>query len=82
MFLLQVYIIIIEKKEGYFMIILSIFDPILDFLKPITDFFKETWYDINAFLLRYMPQDVLNIIIFGILVAIILIVVLAIVNKN
>lgn len=64
------------------MMMLNVFTPIIDFFKPITDTVKEVWYDINSFLLRYMPQDVLNILIFGIIVAIILIVVLAIVNKN
>ena len=82
LFLLQVYIIINLKKEDGFMIMLSVFTPIFEFFKPITNFFKELWYDINSFLLRYMPQDVLNILMFGIVVAIILIVVLAIVNKN
>lgn len=64
------------------MIILSMFDPIIDFFKPIITFFKDIWNDINSFLLQYLSQDVLNIFIFGILVAVILIVVLAIINRN
>ena len=64
------------------MLMLNVFDPILDFFEPIITFFKELWYDINSFFLQYMPQNVLNIIVFGILIAMILIIVLAIVNKN
>ena len=60
----------------------SIWTDIQDFFRPITDFFIDLWNSIRDFLLQYMSQDVLTILIFGIVVAIILIVVLAIMNKN
>ena len=62
--------------------ILSIWTDIQDFFRPVTDFFTDLWNSIRDFLLQYMSQDVLTILIFGIVVAIILIVVLAIMNKN
>ena len=78
--LLQVYIIML-KKESDFMI-LNVWDDIMIFFDPIIDFFKELWTTIQDFLLQYMSQDVLNILIFGIVVAIVLIVILAIINKD
>lgn len=62
--------------------ILNIWDDTVDFFEPIITFFKNIWNDINTFLLQYMSQDVLNIFVFGIIVAIILFVVLAIINKK
>jgi len=64
------------------MIILDFFEPITEFFEPIISSFKDIWNDITSFLLKYMSQDVLNILVFGILIAIILIIVLAIMNKN
>ena len=77
---MQVYIIML-KKESDFMI-LNVWDDIMIFFDPIIDFFKELWTTIQDFLLQYMSQDVLNILIFGIVVAIVLIVILAIINKD
>ncbi len=62
--------------------ILSIWTDIQEFFRPITDFFGDLWNSIRDFFLQYMSEDVLTILIFGILVAIILIVVLAIMNRN
>ncbi len=64
------------------MLILDFLDTINDFFRPVISFFQEFWNQIRAFLLQYMPGDVINILVFGILVAIILIVVLAIVNQK
>lgn len=62
--------------------ILSIWTDIQDFFRPVTDFFIDSWNSIRDFLLQYMSQDVLSVLVFGIVVAIILIVVLAIMNRN
>lgn len=65
-----------------YLMILSIWTDIQDFFRPVTDFFTDLWNSIRDFLLQYMSQDVLTILIFGIVVAIILIIVLAIMNKS
>ena len=62
--------------------ILSIWTDIQDFFRPITDFFTDLWNYIHDFLLQYMSQDVLTVLVFGIVVAIILIIVLAVMNRN
>lgn len=64
------------------MMILDIWQDTLDFFEPIVTFFKNIWNDINTFLLQYMSQDVLNIFVFGILIAIILFVILAVMNRK
>ena len=64
------------------MLILDILDTINDFFKPVISFFQGIWDQIRNFLLQYMPGDVINILVFGILIAISLIVVLAIVNRK
>ena len=64
------------------MLNLDILDAASDFFHPIISFFQGIWDQIRSFLLQYMPGDVINIFIFGILIAIILIVVLAIVNRR
>lgn len=63
-------------------ILTDLWDTFLDFIEPLTSFLKETWSDLNTFLLKYMSQDVMNILAFGIVVAIILIVVLAVINNK
>lgn len=63
-------------------ILVDLWDTFLDFIEPLTSFFKEAWQDINSFLLRFMSQDVLNILAFGIIIAILLIVVLAVMNNK
>ena len=65
-----------------YLMILSIWTDIQDFFRPITDFFTDLWNSIRDFLLQYMSQDVLSVLVFGIVVAIILIIVLAIMNRN
>ncbi len=62
--------------------IINIWDDITIFFKPVIDFFKDLWTTMQDFLLQYMSQDVLNILIFGIVVAIILIIILAIINRE
>ena len=64
------------------MLILDVLSDITDFLEPVITFFKNIWNAFQNFFLQYMSQDVLTILIFGIVVAIILIVVLAIMNRN
>ncbi len=64
------------------MIVLNVLEPIIEFFEPVISFFKDIWNDIHSFLLQYMSQDVFNIFVFGILVAIALIIVLAIMNRN
>ena len=65
-----------------YLMILSIWTDIQDFFRPITDFFTDLWNSIRDFLLQYMSQDVLTVLVFGIVVAIILIIVLAVMNRN
>ena len=64
------------------MLVLDILDTINDFFRPVISFFQGIWDQIRNFLLQYMPGDVINILVFGILIAISLIVVLAIVNRK
>ena len=64
------------------MLVLDFLDTINDFFKPVISFFQGIWDQIRNFLLQYMPGDVINILVFGVLIAIILIVVLAIVNRR
>ena len=65
-----------------YLMILSIWTDIQDFFRPVTDFFTDLWNSIRDFLLQYMSQDVLTVLVFGIVVAIILIIVLAVMNRN
>ncbi len=64
------------------MIIANILDDVLDFFSPVIDLFKDLWTDISNFFLQYMSQNVFNILVFGIVVAIILIIVLAVINRD
>lgn len=64
------------------MIILNIFDTFLEFINPIMEFFKDLWFDFSSFFLQYLSEDVFNILVFGILIAIALIIVLAIINNR
>jgi len=68
------------------MIILNFFNDFLnalsEFIDPIVSTVKDLWYDFSSFFLRYMSEDVFNILVFGILIAIILIIVLAVMNRN
>ena len=64
------------------MIIANILDDVLDFFSPVIDLFKDLWTDISNFFLQYMSQNVCNILVFGIVVAIILIIVLAVINRD
>lgn len=63
-------------------IVTDLWETFLDFVNPVVSFFKDLWNDINSFLLKYIPQDALNIIVVGVIIAIILVVVLAIVNNK
>jgi len=60
----------------------DIWEDTVDFFDPIIQFFKDLWNNINHFLLQYMSQDVLNVLVFGIVITFILIIVLAIMNRN
>ena len=64
------------------MIIANVLDDLLDFFAPVIDLFKDLWTDISNFFLQYMSQNVFNILVFGIVVAIILIIVLAVINRD
>ncbi len=64
------------------MLSLDFLESINTFLEPIFNFFKEIWNNIQGFLVQYMPEDVVNVLIYGIIVAIILIIVLAVINKR
>ena len=61
---------------------LDILSDISEFFDPVIKFFQDLWTNIENFLLEYMSKDVLNVLIFGILIAIILIIVLAIMNRD
>ena len=62
--------------------ILNIFDDLQDFFSPVVDFFVNIWHSIQDFFLQYMSQGAFNIFIFISIVAIILFVVLAIINRD
>ncbi len=64
------------------MYFLDIASSINEFFDPVISFFKEIWGNIQHFLLQYMSSDVLNILVFGILIAVVLIIVLAVVNRK
>jgi len=68
------------------MLILNIFtdlwETFLEFIDPIVSFFKDIWNDTSNFLLRYMPQDALNILTVGIIITILLIIVIAVINNR
>lgn len=64
------------------MMILDFASDAKEFFSPLLDLMKDLWSNINGFLLQYMPQNVASILIYGILIAIALIIVLAIMNKN
>ena len=64
------------------MMILNLKDELLNFLEPIVDFFKYVWQDIQNFCLQYMSQDVFNILIFALIIGMIMLVALAIINRD
>ena len=64
------------------MMILNLKDELLNFLEPIVDFFKSVWQDIQNFCLQYMSQDVFNIFIFALIISMIMLVALAIINRD
>lgn len=64
------------------MMILNLKDELLNFLEPIVDFFKSVWQDIQNFCLQYMSQDVFNIFIFVLIIGMIMLVALAIINRD
>ncbi|MBD9075042.1 hypothetical protein EGP91_03450 [bacterium] len=64
------------------MMILNLKDELLNFLEPIVDFFKSVWQDIQNFCLQYMSQDVFNIFIFALIIGMIMLVALAIINRD
>lgn len=68
------------------MIVLNFFNDFLntfsEFIDPIVSTVKDLWYDFSSFFLRYMSEDVFNILVFGIVIALVLIIVLAVINKN
>ena len=64
------------------MIILDILDDTKDFFEPFMTFLNNLWDTIKGFFLQYMSIDVFNILFFGIAVAVILMIVLAIMNRN
>ena len=64
------------------MMILNLKDELLNFLEPIVDFFKSVWQDIQNFCLQYMSQDVVNIFIFALIIGMIMLVALAIINRD
>ncbi|HIR75126.1 TPA: hypothetical protein IAB95_06485 [Candidatus Ventrenecus avicola] len=64
------------------MLILSVLSDIEYFFRPVIEFFGDLWNTIKDFFLQYMSENVFNILIFGIGVAILLIIVLAIMNRD
>ncbi len=64
------------------MLILDILDDTKDFFEPFMIFLTNLWNTIKGFFLRYMSIDAFNILFFGIAVAVILMIVLAIMNRN
>ncbi len=60
----------------------NIFNELLEFFRPVLDFFKDIWADIQSFFLQYVSEDVFNILVFGIVVAMVLIIVLAVINRK
>ena len=64
------------------MLILDILDVTKDFFDPFMTFFNNLWNAIKGFFLQYMSIDAFNILFFGIAVAVILMIVLAIMNRN
>ena len=64
------------------MIILDILDDTKDFFEPFIIFLTNLWNTIKGFFLQYMSIDAFNILFFGIAVAVILMIVLAIMNRN
>ena len=64
------------------MMILNLKDELSNFLEPIVSFFKTIWQDIQNFCLQYMSQDVFNIFIFALIIGMIMLVALAIINRD
>ena len=62
--------------------LLNIMSDFNNFFKPVIVFFEDLWNSIHDFLLQYMSEDVFNIFIFIIIIAIILFIVLAIINRD
>ena len=62
--------------------ILNLKDELLNFLEPIIDFLKSIWQDIQSFCLQYINQDVFNIFVFALIIGMIMLVALAIINRN
>ncbi len=62
--------------------ILDIQTAIEDFFEPIVDTFKEVFDSISHMLSQYMSNDMITILIFGIGIALVLIIVLAFINRH
>ncbi len=64
------------------MLNLSLKDELLDLLEPVITFFKDIWLDMRSFCLQFMSEDVFNIFIFGVFIAFLMLVALAIINHD
>ena len=64
------------------MLILDVLADLEYFFRPIIEFFSDIWTSIRDFFLQYMSENVFNVLIFGIGIAILLIIILAIMNKD
>ena len=64
------------------MMTLNLKDELSNFLEPIVSFFKTIWQNIQNFCLQYMSQDVFNIFVFVLIIGMILLVALAMINRD
>lgn len=81
--IIQVYIIIVSKKVAIKLLnILTVKGDMTTIFNSIKEFFINIWLKIENFFLRYMSKDIFNVFVFGIILMIILLIILAIMNRD
>ncbi len=64
------------------MLILDILSDTKDFFEPFMTFLTGLWNSIKGFFLQYMSLEAFNVIFLAIIIAVILIIALAIINRD
>ncbi len=62
--------------------LLSVTNDFMSIINSIKHFFINIWQSIQGFFLRYVSEQTFNVILLGIIALIIILVLLAIMNRN
>ena len=68
--------------EEVIKMLLSVTNDFMSIINSIKHFFINIWQSIQGFFLRYVSEQTFNVILLGIIALIIILVLLAIMNRN